>query len=277
MLQEFSYLAPTTLKDLYSTLKKNADKAFILAGGTDLLVEMHNNLIAPKLMVDIKKIADLSGISYDKKKGLVIGATTICIDLINDKNVKKHYPLLADAAHRIGSKQLRNRATIGGNLCTASPCADMGCSLLAMGARVELGSADGTREIALQDYFTGPKKTQIKKHEVLLKIIVPPEVAGAVGGMRKLKRIKGHDLALVSVAMARTPKVMRVGIGSCAPTPVVTADLPANASLAEVKKAVLKAVSPIDDVRASREYRLFMAGEYVESIYAEIFRKGGSK
>ncbi len=277
MLQEFSYIAPTTLKDLYSTLKKNADKAVILAGGTDLLVEMHNNWIAPKLMVDIKKIADLSGISYDKKKGLVIGATTICIDLINNKNVSKHYPLLADAAHRIGSNQLRNRATIGGNLCTASPCADMGCSLLAMGAKVELGSAEGTREIALRDCFSGCKKTQIKKHEVLQKIIVPPEMAGAVGGMRKLKRIKGHDLALVSVAMARTSKVMRVGIGSCAPTPVVTADLPGNAGLAEVKDAVLKVVSPIDDIRASRDYRLFMVGEYVESIYAEIFGKGGSK
>lgn len=276
MLQEFSYLAPTTLKDLYAVLKKNAGKAVILAGGTDLLVELHNNWIAPKLMVDIKKIPQLSGISFDRKTGLSIGATTVCVDLINNADVQKFYPLLADAAGRIGSHQLRNRATIGGNLCTASPCADMGCSLLALGARVELASFEGVREIALKDYFTGPKKTQIKSHEVLQRIIVPAEMAGAAYGMRKLKRIKGHDLALVSVAMARSSKVMRVGIGSCAPTPVVSADLPAGATLEKVREAALKVASPIDDVRASRDYRLFMTTEYIDQIYPELF-KGGSK
>lgn len=272
MLQEFSYLAPTTLKDLYTLLKKNAGKATILAGGTDLLVELHNNWIAPKLLVDIKKIPEFKGITFSKKEGLSIGGTTVCIDLINDKNVQKHYPLLTDAAHRIGSHQLRNRATIAGNLCTASPCADMGCSLMALGAQVEIGSADGVRVIALKDFFTGPKKTQLKQHEVLQRIIVPIEMAGAKYGMRKLKRIKGHDIALVSVAMARTDKVLRVGVGSCAPTPVVTADLPAKASLEEVKAATYKVVSPIDDVRASRDYRLFMTGEYVEEVYKIIFQ-----
>lgn len=277
MLQEFSYLAPTTLKDLYVLLKKNSGKAVILAGGTDLLVEMHNNWIAPKMMIDIKKIPQLSGISFDRKSGLSIGATTVCIDLINNKDVQKNYPLLADAAGRIGSHQLRNRATIAGNLCTASPCADMGCSLLALGAQVELASVDGVRTIALKDFFTGPKKTQIKKHEVLQRIIVPAEMAGASFGMRKLKRIKGHDLALISVAMASTSKVLRVGVGSCAPTPVVTADLSPRASVEDVKKAAFKVVSPIDDVRASREYRLFMTGEYIESVYAELFKGGRNK
>ncbi|GAB4283737.1 MAG: xanthine dehydrogenase family protein subunit M [Candidatus Rifleibacteriota bacterium] len=277
MLQEFSYLAPTTLKDLYALLKKNTGNAMILAGGTDLLVEMHNNWIAPKMLIDIKKIPQLSGIRFSKNEGLVIGGTTTCIELINDKNVQKHYPLLVDAAKRIGSHQLRNRATIGGNLCTASPCADMGCSLLALNARVELGSADGVREIMLRDFFTGPKKTQIHKHEVLQRIIVPVEMAGAKFGMRKLKRIKGHDLALVSVAMACTDKVMRVGVGSCAPTPVVSADLDPKTSVEDIKKAVFKVVSPIDDVRASRDYRLFMTGEYIESIYAEMFSGRGAK
>lgn len=272
MLQEFSYQAPTTLKDLYSLLKKRAGKAVILAGGTDLMVEMHNNWIAPEMLVDIKKIRELGEIKFSRKEGLSIGATVVCTELIKDKNVQKYYPLLADAAHRIGSHQLRNRATIGGNLCTASPCADMGCSLLALGASVELGSADGVRIVALKDYFTGPKKTQIQKHEVLQRIIVPIDMANAEWGMRKLKRIKGHDLALISVAMARTARVMRVGIGSCAPTPVVTVDLPASASLDKVKEATFKAVSPIDDVRASKEYRLFMTGEYVESVYAELTR-----
>ncbi len=271
MLQEFSYLAPKDLKDLYALLKKNSGKALILAGGTDLMVELHNNWIAPEMLIDIKKIKELQGIKFDSKKGLYIGATTVCIDLINDKNVKKHYPLLADAASRIGSPQLRNRATIAGNLCTASPCADMGCSLLALGAQVELGSAKGVRTIPMKDFFTGPKKTKMHADEVLLRIFVPIEMAGAKFGMKKLKRIKGHDIALVSVAMARTKNVMRVGVGSCGPTPVVTDALPADSKVEDVKKAVLKIVSPIDDVRASREYRLFMTENYIEKIYPSLF------
>ncbi len=273
MLQKFKYLAPDSMKELYAALKKNADKSRILAGGTDILVELHNNWIAPESLIDIKRIPELAGVTFSSTRGLSIGATTVCIDLINDKNVQKHYPLLADAAHRIGSPQLRNRATIAGNLCTASPCADMGCSLLALGASVELGSADGVRSIALQDFFTGPKKTQIKKHEVLLRITVPATSAKARFGMRKLKRIKGHDIALVSVAMARTDKFLRVGIGSCGPTPIATPELPANASLKDVMAAVEKIVSPIDDVRASREFRLFMVRDFVEKIYPELFKK----
>ncbi|MDD3148464.1 MAG: xanthine dehydrogenase family protein subunit M [Candidatus Riflebacteria bacterium] len=270
MLQNFSYLAPETLKDLYAVLKKGNGKVTILAGGTDLLVNMHNNWISPECLVDIKKIADLKGISFNPKTGLSIGATTVCIDLINNKDVKKHYPLLAEAAHHIGSPQLRNRATIAGNLCTASPCADMGCSLLALGASVELGSTSGTRVIALKDFFTGPKKTQIKKDEVLLRILVPADMAGARSGMRKLKRIKGHDIAVASVAIARTAKVMRIGVGSAAPTPVVTADLAPSITLDKAVAATEKVISPIDDVRAGAEYRRFMVKDFVEQIFAEI-------
>ncbi len=271
MLQNFSYLAPETLKDLYALLKKGNGKITILAGGTDLLVNLHNNWISPESLVDIKKISDLKGISFNPKTGVSIGATTVCVDLINNKDVKKHYPLLAQAAHHIGSPQLRNRATIAGNLCTASPCADMGCSLLALGASVELGSSTGTRVIALKDFFTGPKKTQLRKDEVLLRILVPAEMAGARFGMRKLKRIKGHDIAVASVAVARTDKVMRIGVGSAAPTPVVTADLAPSIALDKAVAAAEKVISPIDDVRAGAEYRRFMVKDFVEQIYSEIF------
>lgn len=271
MLQEFSYLAPDNLNDLCVMLKENAGKALVLAGGTDIMVGIHSNWIAPEMLIDIKKVKQLSGIEFDRKEGLSIGATTVCIELIENKDVKKHYPLLAMAANHIGSPQLRNRATIAGNLCTASPCADMGCSLLALGASIELCSVDGFRVIALKDFFTGPKKTQIKPYEVVTRIMVPADMVDAKFGMRKLKRIKGHDMALASVAMARTDKVMRAGIGSCAATPVVTANLKSDASLDAVKAALDKTISPIDDIRASAEYRRFIAHDYVEKIYAELF------
>lgn len=273
MFQNFTYLAPKSMKELYTLLMEKSDSTRILAGGTDFLVGLHNNWVAPASLIDIKKISELKGITFSPDKGLAIGATTVCVDLINDKNVRKYYPLLAEAVHHLGSPQLRNRATIAGNLCTASPCADMGCSLLSLNASVEIGSAEGVRIVALKDFFFGPKKTQIKSHEVLQRILVPADMAGASFGMEKLKRIRGHDLALVSVAMARTGKVIRAGIGSCAPTPVVTADLPADASVDKVIAAVEQVISPIDDIRASRDYRLFMVREFVQKIYPELFKK----
>lgn len=271
MLQEFNYLAPKSKDELYKLLKKHSDKSRILAGGTDIFAELHNNWAAPEFLIDIKKIKEFQTVTFTDSEGLSIGAATVCFDLINNKNAKRHYPLLVEAAHQIGSPQLRNRATIGGNLCTASPCADMGCSLLALNASVELGSDDGVRVIPLKEYFSGCKKTQIKSYEVLQRIIVPADMAGAKYGMRKLKRIKGHDIALASVAIARTDKVMRAGIGSCAPTPVVTADLSAKASVRALIKAVEAVVSPIDDVRASKKYRMFMIEESITKIYPELF------
>ncbi|OQB45173.1 MAG: Carbon monoxide dehydrogenase medium chain [bacterium ADurb.Bin157] len=131
--------------------------------------------------------------------------------------------------------------------------------------------------MALKDFFLGPKKTQIKPHEVLTRITVPADMTGAAYGMNKLKRIKGHDIALVSVAIAKTDKIMRVAIGSAAPTPVVTKDLAANATLKETLSAVSAVAKPIDDVRASKDYREFMISNYVEQIYTELFNGKGCK
>ncbi|MDD3378029.1 MAG: xanthine dehydrogenase family protein subunit M [Candidatus Riflebacteria bacterium] len=277
MLQDFGYLAPKSLTELYAVLKKNSGKAIILAGGTDVIVNMHNGCVAPATLVDIKKIAELGGIKYNSKTGLSIGATVTCVEVAENKDVIKHYPLLAKAVGEIGSPQLRNRATVAGNICTASPCADSSCALMALGASVELSSADGVRTVALKDFFLGPKKTQIKPHEVLTRITVPADMTGAAYGMNKLKRIKGHDIALVSVAIAKTDKIMRVAIGSAAPTPVVTKDLAANATLKETLSAVSAVAKPIDDVRASKDYREFMISNYVEQIYTELFNGKGCK
>ncbi|MDD3001374.1 MAG: xanthine dehydrogenase family protein subunit M [Candidatus Riflebacteria bacterium] len=275
MLQNFGYLAPKSLAELYAVLKKNSGKAMILAGGTDVLVNLHNGCMAPTTLVDIKKIAELGGIKYDKKNGLSIGAVVTCVEVAENKDVIKHYPLIAKAVGEIGSPQLRNRATIAGNICTGSPCADSSCALIALGASLELSSADGVRTVFLKDFFIGPKRTQIKPEEVLTRILVPADMAGANFGMNKLKRIKGHDIALVSVAVAKTDKVMRVGIGSAAPTPIVTKDLAPNASLKDTLAAVAAVAKPIDDVRASKEYREFMINDYVEQIYSDLFNGKG--
>lgn len=270
MLQEFSYVAPASRPELLDLLAKHAGKAHILAGGTDLLVEYHMGYPAAGLVIDIKRIPEFRAISFSPKDGLSIGAAATCVDVIKDRAIAAKYPLLAHAAHCIGSPQLRNRATIGGNLCTASPCADMGCSLLALGAMIELASRKKVRVIPLREFFTGVKTTKLQPDEVVQRVIVPPDMAGARWGMEKLKRIKGHDLAVVSVAIARTGKVLRAGMGSCAPTPIVLDDLPPGVTAAAVCAAATKALKPITDLRASKEYRLFMVQEFIRRIMKNL-------
>lgn len=270
MHHEFEYIAPRTRTELLSTLKKFGARAKLLAGGTDLLVDIRVGHNVPEAVIDVKYIDEYRSIRWDAKEGLSIGATVTCIELMNDKTVKAKFPLLAEAAGHIGSPQLRNRATIAGNLCTASPCADMGCSLLAYGASVELASEKKTRLLPLEQFFTGVKKTQRQPDEVVQRIIVPAAMAGARGAMEKLKRIKGHDLAVVSVAMVKSGKALRVGIGSCAPTPVVLKELPASASVKTVVDEALRTVKPIDDMRASKEYRLAMVQSFVEKLMGTL-------
>lgn len=270
MLHEFSYLAPRERNDLLHLLKKHAGQARLLAGGTDLLCEIRLGTDKPAFLLDVKHIPELQGIAWSERDGLSIGAAVTCLEIMRHPVIKKKFPLLAHAAGQIGSAQLRNRATIGGNLCTASPCADLGCSSLALGARVELASVRGTRVIPMKEFFTGVKQTQLQDDEIVQRVLYPPDAAGAAWGMEKLKRIKGHDLAVVSVAIARTAKWLRVGIGSCAPTPVATDDLAPQATVATVVAAARRVIAPIDDVRASREFRLFMVEEFIGRLMARL-------
>ena len=270
MLQEFAYFAPEDKSELLDFLSRNSEKSRILAGGTDLIVELNGSELVPDFVVDIKKIGEFRKISFDRKKGLSIGSTVTCIELMNDSNVLNFFPLLADAAGRIGSYQLRNRATIGGNLCTASPCADMGCSLLSLGAEIELVSEKKSRIIPLKTFFTGVKSTQIQPNEVVRRIKVPADSANSSWGMEKLKRIKGHDLALVSVAIARKNGVTRVGVGSCAPTPIVLPDFVNNESAEEICAVAATTIKPITDVRASADFRLFMVQQFITGILAQM-------
>ncbi len=270
MLHEFSYLAPGTRAELFKLLEARGAAARILAGGTDLLVDIRAGKARPDCVVDIKQIPEYRAIAYSPRAGLSVGATVTCIDLLEDATVRAKYPLIREAAGRIGSPQLRNRATVAGNFCTASPCADLGTCLLALGASVELASAAGTRMVPLKEFFTGVKRTQLKPGEVLERVWVPADMAGARGGMEKLKRIKGHDLALVSVVMAARGKLLRVAVGSAAPTPVVTADLDSAAPVKAVVAAVMAAIKPISDVRAGREFREFMIQHYVEQLHHKV-------
>lgn len=268
-MQPFSYLAPRSRAELVSVLAEHGSDARLMAGGTDVVAELRLSRMVPGRVVDVKRVPEFQDLRYAPDEGLSIGPAVNCARLIADEAVRTHYPVLALAAGKLGSPQLRNRATAVGNICTASPCADIAAALLALEARVEIESTRGVHTVPLRDFFVHVKKTVLRPDEVVTRVVVPAAMAGAVGGMEKLKRIKGHDLALASVVLVKHDGKINVAVGSCAPTPVTTS-IDADANVEAVQAAVGAVIRPIDDLRASAEYRRFMVGVYIERLMTHL-------
>ena len=266
MLHEFSYIEPGSLSELLDFLKEHGKESAVLAGGTDLFVSMRSALSRPAYIVNLKHVPELHELTFDEKNGLSVGACVTVNELIEHEAVAKHYPVLCIAGDELATYQLRNRATVIGNLVTASPCGDMASPLLCLDASVELTSADKSRTMPLREFITGVKQTQIRPEEIVSRVTVPTTFADAAGGYEKLKRIKGHDLGVVAVAMIKTKKTKRVAISSAAPTPVLLTDFAPDASAEEIQKAAQSAISPIDDVRCTKEYRSFMVDVYIKRL-----------
>ena len=269
MLHEFDYLAPESRDDLLKILSEYQTSASILAGGTDILSNIRLNIMAPKTLVDIKRIPDFRGIRFDAGKGLEIGAAVTVNEILENAHVQAHYPILAAAAENLASHQLRNRATVVGNIVNASPCADMSPPLLCLDAAVHLASENDTRVVPLRRFFTGVKTTDRRPGEMVEKISVPLTYAKLPGGYYKLKRIRGHDLGVVGVALLRAENELRFGISSAAPTPVLVGGVDPKLPEADIVEKVKSSVSPITDVRCTKEYRAFMLGVYVQRLLGE--------
>lgn len=270
MIYEFSYTAPSTVENLFDVLSEHSDEVMVLAGGTDLLPNIRNGIYKPKIVADIKKIAGFDRIDYDEKEGLSIRAAASISDLLRNPYVQEHYPLLIACARDLGSYQIRNRATVIGNIVNASPCADMAPALLCLEATVDIASREGIRSIPIRDFFLGVKKTVLKKNEIVVRIAVPVEKRGMRGSYKKLKRIQGHDLGIVGVALAIDAIGIRIAVSSAAPTPVVTSLLPLDIPIEDAVQSVLNIIAPISDVRCTKEYRQFMAGVFTRELLKEV-------
>jgi CO/xanthine dehydrogenase FAD-binding subunit len=269
MNQTFKYRAPASRAELLDLVGQHPEVR-LLAGGTDLLVDIRNGFAHPELVVNIKRVAGLAEVVWSPVDGLSIGAAVTINDVLRSTAVREHYPLLRACARDLASYQIRNRATVVGNVVNASPCSDMAPALLCLDARAVIASRHGERSVAFRDFFTGVKRTVLGPDEVLERIVIPPETAGAAGGYRKLKRIKGHDLGIVGVALLKQGDVLRLGVSSAAPTPVLVDGLSTRTSADDVVAAVHAAISPISDVRCSAEYRAFMAETYTRRLLEEV-------
>jgi carbon-monoxide dehydrogenase medium subunit len=270
MLHDFTYVHPDTLDDALSFIRETGERSRVFSGGTDLFVDIRSSLSKPEFVVDLKGIEELHTLAFDRQAGLSIGACVTVNELIEDPAVIKHYPILVVAGKELATHQLRNRASVVGNIVTASPCGDMGSPLLCLEAEVEILSRGGSKRLLLADFITGVKQTALGADELVTRIVVPTTMLDARGWYRKLKRIRGHDLGVVSVALVRHGGILRFAISSAAPTPVLLPDFPASTAVEEIQGAAQKAISPIDDVRCSAEYRAFMVDVFIEQLMGEV-------
>jgi len=284
-MSDLRYERPTSIEQACTFLGEVPDRAVVLAGGTDLQLKLRGGLITPAIVVDIKAISELKSIRWSADGELSIGSAVTMRQLYEDAKVAARYPALAQGAEAVGSFQVRCRATIGGNLCNASPCMDTAPALLLLGARLQVKSAKGDRELPLESFFAGVKKTALKPGELCAAIVVPAASQKLKTAFGKVKRVRGHDLALVNCAVSLDAEagVLRAAIGSAAPTPVMSKPLtgvslksPNVEELGNRLAALaVDAIKPIDDVRASAEYRRDMAALLCRRLVGELM--GGRK
>jgi len=274
-LQPFDYFRPSTLKEALKLLDDYDGEAKILAGGTDLLVGMKEKGLSPRYIIDIKGIKGLDRISYSEKSGLTVGAMATMNTVAGSSCVGAHYDFLACAASEVGSVQVRNRATIGGNLCNAAPSAETAPSLLCLGAKVKLVGLKKERIVPLEEFFQGPGMT-VLDGEILTEILAPPEKMQGVYIKHSPRR--AMDIAVIGVAAAvRAEKdkgrweQVRIALGAVAPTPIRVREAeellkkagPTKTAIEKAREIAMRAASPIFDVRASAEYRSEMVGNLV--------------
>lgn len=250
----FAYLRPGTLEELFTLIRAQGSGARLLAGGTDLLVRLRARRESPAVVIDLKRIgelrADISGI----EGGIRIGARTVMTDVIEDARVRAHFPALADAARTVGSVQIRNRATLAGNLCNASPAADTAPPLLAYGAHLNLLSADGERRLPADEFFEGPGRTALSPGELVASIDLAAPVERTGSAFERLTRRRGVDLAIASVCcVVRESGEVRFAFGAVGPRPFAV-----SSRRGALLEEVLGHAQPISDLRAHADYRAAM-------------------
>ena len=280
MLPRFRYLRPKRLDEALSLLSDCSGKARVLAGGTDLLIGMQGGTDAPECLVDIKGIDQLHTLGFTEDGSFLIGACVTVNRLIESDATAGPMQALREAASVLATYQIRNRATVGGNLCNASPACDLGPALLVLGARLRLVSPQGERLVPLKEFFSGVKATTCESCEIVTEIVIPA-VRGMVSAFLKQGRVRGHDLAVVNAAGALGDgEDLRLALGAVATTPLLI-DGFTGVGDDERKKAidaVSASIAPIDDVRGSSVYRRQMAtlmtGKIIDLLKQRIGRAG---
>jgi carbon-monoxide dehydrogenase medium subunit len=269
-LQAFDYVRASSVDEVVSLLAQNGDQARVLSGGTDLLVALREGRRQAKLVIDVKGLAETSQIEYSAQEGLKFGASVPCHRLYGNKEVSAAYPGLMDAAHLIGGVQIQGRASIGGNLCNASPAADSIPALIALEAICVIAGPNGTRELPVEEFCIAPGRNALQNGEFLLSLKLPPVQANS--GAAYLRFIPRNEMDIAVVGAGAGVQLdegrnnfvsARIALGAVAPKPLyipeagaALAGKPVNAaSIEEAAKIAQAAAKPITDMRGTAEYR----------------------
>ena len=287
-MQPFDYVKAKTLEEASALLAEHNGDVRPFAGATDLLIRIERGFLHPAKMVDLKQIPGFQDIRTLENGWLRIGAAATMNEVVAHPAVQDNYPLLADACGSVASYQLRNRATLGGNICNASPAADSAPALICYGAEAVMYGPDGERRVSVEDFFQGPGKSALGPGELLTAVELPPSPTGAAGRFLKLGRTTVGDISVMNVAVLGWPHestssrtAWRIVLGSVAPTPFRAREaeklLAGDTSTVGLETAAVAAAAtarPIDDIRASAAYRTDMVRVFtrrgVEQVLAEI-------
>jgi aerobic carbon-monoxide dehydrogenase medium subunit len=284
------YEAPSSLEQAVGLLAAATGDARVLAGGTDLLVQMRTDILNPELVVDIKHIAELREVE-EEGGGFRIGAAVTGAELKEHPRLKSVWPGIVEAANLIGSTQIQGRATMGGNLCNGSPAADSVPALIAAGAKASVVGPNGRREIAVEDVMLAPRKLALTKGEIIASFLLPAKAKGSSDAYLRFIPRTEMDIAVVGCGIALTLDAngavshARVALGAVAARPLLVEEAASALIGSKLEDAALKkldvvagaACKPIDDKRGTKEYRIKVAGVLARrtaAIAYERARKG---
>ena len=284
------YESPVTVKDAVALLAREKGKAFVLAGGTDLLVKMKAGMLEPDLVVDIKRIKGMADIKKSVS-GFSIGAATPCAALDENAALVKAWPGVVEAANLIGSKQVQGRCTMAGNLCNASPAADAVPALIAAGAKVTIAGPKGKRKLAVEDVPAGVGRTNLKKGEFIESIQLPKKAAKSGDAYLRFIPRTEMDIAVVSCGVNLTidgkgvVTKARVALGAVAVTALLVKEAAQaiigtkldDAALDNLAAAASAACKPIDDKRGTIEFRTEVAGVLAKRAAKIAYARAGGK
>lgn len=282
----FAYARPDSLGEVFTLLRANGDQAKVLSGGTDLIVGLRHAAVRPELVVDLKRVSGLPDTVVAGEDDIHVGARATVVDLLSVITPLGEHPALVSAGRALGSIQIRNRATLAGNICTASPAADTMTPLLIYRAVVHTIGPEGARSIPIEDFVTGPRRTALQEAEIVSSIRIPRPTPGTGSAFTRLTRRRGVDLATINLSCRVDPDgTTSFAFGAVGPRPFRVIDesgtLAAPDASTEEKedawRAVLSAATPITDVRASKEYRLAMLKVAAKRILGEALAMRATK
>ena len=277
-MKDFQYTAPNTVEDATRLLSEHGSRAKILAGGTDIIVQLREGMCEADVVVDIKKIPELVQYQYASDSGLTLGAAVSCCNLYEDSQLADLYGALADSSHIIGGWQIQSRASVGGNLCNASPAADCIPALIALNATAHITGPDGERQVAVEDFCISPGTNILDDGEFLISLHVPAQSANMASAYERFIPRNEMDIAVVGVGSwvslddAGRITAARISLGAVAATPLFAAAAsdhligkePTEENFAQAGELAQQIATPITDMRGTAAYRTHLVAVLVK-------------